>query len=117
MDLIITVKNYQHKSWLCVKPSGELDMAVADDFRARITEAMQLFGCRCLWCDFSAVSFIDSSGLGVLLGRYRELAPFGGKIIITGASESVYRLLLAGGLHKLMEIDRPLSMRYSEEGI
>ncbi|MDO4732165.1 MAG: anti-sigma factor antagonist [Bacillota bacterium] len=117
MDLIVNVKNYQRKAWLCVKPKGELDMAVADDFRKRLTEAMQFFGCRYLWCDFSAVTFIDSSGLGVLLGRYRELAPLGGKIIITGANELVYRLLLAGGLHKLMEIDRPLSMRYSEEGI
>lgn len=117
MDLIITVKNYQHKSWLCARPSGELDMAVADEFRRRITEAMQLFGCRYLWCDFSAVTFIDSSGLGVLLGRYRELAPLGGKIIITRPSEQVYRLLVAGGLHKLMEIDRPQSMRYTEEGI
>lgn len=117
MDLIVTIKNYQRKSWLCVKPGGELDMAVADEFRSRLTEAMQNFGCRFLWCDFSAVTFIDSSGLGVLLGRYRELAPLGGKIIITGASEQVYRLLVAGGLHKLMEIDRPLSLRYSEEGI
>jgi stage II sporulation protein AA (anti-sigma F factor antagonist) len=115
MDLILKVKNYQEKSWLFVRPKGELDMAVADDFRTKVCQAMRSFGCRYIWYDFSEVTFIDSSGLGVLLGRYRELAPLGGKSIITGANESVYRLLLAGGLHKLMEIDRPLSMRCAGE--
>ncbi len=117
MDLFIKIKKYQQKSWLCVKPVGELDMAVADEFRRRVSDALQSFGCRYLWCDFSAVTFIDSSGLGVLLGRYRELAPVEGKVIITGANPLIYRLLVAAGLNKLMEIDRPLEKSMAEEGI
>jgi len=110
MDLIIKIKKYQQKTWLCVRPVGELDMAVADEFRYRISDALQSFGCRYLWCDFSAVTFIDSAGLGALLGRYRELAPLDGKVIITGASPQIYRLLIAAGMHKLIEIDRPLEL-------
>ena len=40
-----------------------------------------------------------------------------GSVIITRPSEQIYRLLTAAGLHRIMEIDRPLSLRYREEGI
>ena len=115
METDIMVKKYLHKDWLWVRPRGELDMSNAGEFKFRICAAMREFGCRNLWCDFSQLTFIDSSGLGVLMSRYRELAPVSGQIIITRPTEPVYKLLLASGLHKLMEIDRPLSMKYSKE--
>lgn len=115
METDIMVKKYLHKDWLWVRPRGELDMSTAADFKFRIATAMREFGCRNLWCDFSQLTFIDSSGLGVLMSRYRELAPVAGQIIITRPTEPVYKLLLASGLHKLMEIDRPLSMKFLKE--
>lgn len=116
MRLQIKVKPYLNKSWLWVRPEAELDMASADAFRLAITKALAAYGCRNLWLDFSAVSFIDSSGLGVLLGRYRELQPLGGSIIITRPNEQVYHLLTAAGLHRIMEIDRPATLKYGKEG-
>ncbi|MBR5429119.1 MAG: STAS domain-containing protein [Firmicutes bacterium] len=110
-------KIYLNKEWLWVHPEGELDMASAEQFRGELADAMAAGGYRWLWLDMSAVTFIDSSGLGVILGRYRQLQPMGGSIIITRPSEQIYRLLTAAGLHRIMEIDRPLSLRFREEGI
>ena len=98
-------------------PEGELDMAAAERFRSELSDAMAAGGFRYLWLDMSAVTFIDSSGLGVILGRFRQLQPMGGNVIITRPNEQVYRLLIAAGLHRIMEIDRPLSLRFREEGI
>jgi len=117
MEIITKIKKYQNRDWLYLKPSGELDMASADQLKKTIIEGLAKSGCRMLWLDFALVSFIDSSGLGVLLGRYRELAPLGGKIIITHANAQVYRLLFASGLHRIMEIDRPASFKYVKEGM
>ena len=116
MKAEIKIKQYLNKSWLWVRLSAELDMAVADTFRDTLSNAMASSGCRNLWLDFSRVSFIDSSGLGVLLGRYRQLQPLGGKILITNPHEQVYRLLVASGLHRIMEIEQPQSYRLRREG-
>ena len=117
MKVEIKSKKYLNKEWLWVHPVGELDMATAEEFRSTIVYALNSGGYRCLWLDFSEVSFIDSSGLGVVLGRFRELQPLGGSVIITRPNEQVYRLLMASGLHKIMQIDRPLSIKYSKEGV
>lgn len=117
MRLEIKTKKYLHHEWVWIKPKCDLDLATADEFRAVLHRALAESGCRRLWLDFSEVDFIDSSGLGVILGRYRELQPLGGSVIISKPKQQVYRLLMAAGLHRVIEIDRPLSMKYSEEGI
>ena len=117
MKIIMKSRNYLHKEWLWAHPEGELDMAAAEQFRSELTQAMAAGGFRYLWLDMSDVTFIDSSGLGVILGRYRQLQPIGGSVIITRPSEQIYRLLTAAGLHHIMEIDRPLNLRFREEGV
>lgn len=117
MRLEIKTKKYLHRDWLWVKPKCDLDLATADEFRDTLHCALAESGCRRLWLDLSEVDFIDSSGLGVILGRYRELQPLGGGVLITKPKDQVYRLLMAAGLHRVIEIDRPLSIKYSEEGI
>lgn len=109
MRLHRQIKKISGQEWLCVKVAGELDLAVTDQFRDQLTAALQETHARNLLLDFSALDFIDSSGLGVILGRLRELAPQGGRIAISGANQQVYRLLTASGLHKVIEVDRPSS--------
>ena len=117
MRVQFKIKMYLNKEWLWVRPAGELDMATAEEFKTALVDALSAGAYRNLWLDLSTVTFIDSSGLGVILGRYRELQPLGGSIIITRPNEQVYRLLTASGLHRIIEIDRPLSLKYTQEGI
>lgn len=117
MEIISKIKKFQNKEWLYIKPIGELDMASAEKLKKAISDGLTKSGSRMLWLDFVQISFIDSSGLGVLLGRYRELAPLGGKIIITHPNAQVYRLLTASGLHRIIEIDKPASIKYAKEGL
>ena len=98
-------------------PGGGAGYGFGPQFRSELETAIAAGGYRYLWLDMAAVTFIDSSGLGVILGRYRQLQPLGGSVIITRPSEQIYRLLTAAGLHRIMEIDRPLSLRFREEGI
>ena len=117
MKIVMKSKTYLNKEWLWAHPEGELDMAASEQFRSELSQTMAAGGFRYLWLDMSDVTFIDSSGLGVILGRFRQLQPMGGSVIITRPSEQIYRLLTAAGLHRIMEIDRPLSLRYREEGV
>ena len=54
--------------------------------------------------DFSGTRFMDSSGIGVLLNRYKQIARSGGKVTIYGAGAQVLRILKMGGILKLMKL-------------
>ncbi|MCD8224820.1 MAG: anti-sigma factor antagonist [Clostridiales bacterium] len=53
--------------------------------------------------DFSNTEFMDSSGIGVLLNRYKQMKASGGKVTLYGASAQVGRVLAQSGVERLME--------------
>lgn len=54
--------------------------------------------------DFERTTFMDSSGVGVILGRYRKIACFGGKVYAVNAGSRIRRLLLLSGMENIVEI-------------
>ena len=54
--------------------------------------------------DFEKTTFMDSSGLGIIIGRYRKISCFGGKVYAINASERIGRLLRASGMSSIIEI-------------
>lgn len=53
--------------------------------------------------DFSRTEFMDSSGIGVLLNRYKQMARSGGSVTLYGVNTQVGRILTVGGINRLME--------------
>ncbi|MCD8083792.1 MAG: anti-sigma factor antagonist [Clostridiales bacterium] len=53
--------------------------------------------------DFSRTEFMDSSGIGVLLNRYKQMARSGGSVYLRGVNRHVERALAVGGVYKLMK--------------
>ncbi len=68
--------------------------------------------------DFSHTRFMDSSGIGVLFSRYKQMRASGGTVAYCGAGERVKRLLSMGGLEKLIEgyEDIETAIKGQEEG-
>ncbi len=54
--------------------------------------------------DFEDTKFMDSSGIGIILGRYKKIACFGGKVFAIHADNRIRNLLMISGLHKIVEI-------------
>lgn len=54
--------------------------------------------------DFEDTKFMDSSGIGIIMGRYKKIVCFGGRVIGIHADRQIKRILLLSGLHKVMEI-------------
>ena len=83
---------------------GELDEYCAAELRSRIDEEIRGAGAlSTLVLDLSGVSFMDSSGIGVVLGRYRLMRSLGGEIAIVGASPRVESLMRMSGVYTLIE--------------
>ena len=52
--------------------------------------------------DFSKVTFMDSSGRGVIMGRYKKALFIGGRVAVVGVSDSVNRIFTLSGLFRIM---------------
>lgn len=54
--------------------------------------------------DFGLTRFMDSSGIGMIMGRYKKINCFGGKVFVLHPDKQIKRLLLMAGLNHMVEI-------------
>lgn len=54
--------------------------------------------------DFSQTTFMDSSGIGILVGRYKKISCFGGKVYAVHTDSRIRRILLLAGVENIVEI-------------
>ncbi|HEX3032706.1 MAG TPA: anti-sigma factor antagonist [Bacillota bacterium] len=87
---------------LVARVAGELDMRVTPEFRDRLDTALENEMAGKLLLNLSEVSFIDSSGLGAILGRYKRLTQVGGKLAIAAPQPQVKRILELSGILRIM---------------
>lgn len=74
----------------CRNLKVETDLLLAENYITKIV------------FDFSGTVFMDSSGIGVLLNRYKQMERSGGKVAICGAGAQITRVLNIGGIGKLV---------------
>jgi len=96
---MMTEKNGNH---LIVYLSGEIDHCCAEKLRKEIESRLQDRSVLRLTMDFSRVSFMDSSGIGMLIGRYKTMAERGGQVFARGMQPTVKRLFCMAGLHRII---------------
>lgn len=85
--------------------SGELDHHTAAEMRNAIDSAIELNMPELLVLDFTGITFMDSSGIGLVMGRYRNLMRTGAKLHISGASPQIYKVMKLAGLERLATLD------------
>lgn len=88
---------------LLLRLNGELDMHTASMVRQAIDTEIEKRGIRTVILNFQEVEFVDSSGLGVILGRYKKLLPLGGKLKITNVPPHIYKIMELSGLPKIID--------------
>ncbi|HWQ75777.1 MAG TPA: anti-sigma F factor antagonist [Syntrophomonas sp.] len=94
----------QIRSTLVVKLTGEFDMLIAEKLRQEIDSRLDSKQVSNLIINLEKVTFIDSSGLGVIIGRYKKISLLQGHMYIVGASASVEKILMFSGINKLIPI-------------
>ncbi len=99
----MTMRKEQIGTTLVVKLSGEIDQSCAGTIREEIDRELKQCTIKNLILDFAEVSFMDSSGIGMILGRYKEIKLRGGKTMIIRIQPQVDRILELSGLKKIIE--------------
>ena len=89
-----------------VSLAGELDHYTAPEIRAQLDAILRDPCVTCLVLDMRHLSFMDSSGIGVLLGRLKIMQARGGALYVTGMQPSVERLFKLTGLQRVIGVVR-----------
>ncbi len=86
-----------------VQLEGELDHCSADRIRASLDALIADQGIKRLVIDLKKLTFMDSSGIGVIIGRYRTLSRRNGSVAVKGANPTVERIFQMSGLYQIIE--------------
>lgn len=89
---------------LIVRLCRELDDPCAARVRLRTDEWIQEGGIQGILFDFSDTVFMDSSGIGMMIGRYKKMKALGGFIGVTKVGRNINRIMEISGLYKIIEV-------------
>ena len=92
---------------ICAHIKGEVDHHNAPEIRGMIDDAIIMNDAqKTVVLDFSGVTFMDSSGVGLVMGRYRLASSRGKKITVNNLSERDYRIMKMSGIERLATINK-----------
>lgn len=80
---------------------GELDHHSAAVIRKKIDSKAEMLKPRTLELDYSGVQFMDSSGIGLIMGRYRQMSLMGGEVKVTNVPPHLKKIFSLSGIETL----------------
>lgn len=86
------------------KIMGELDHHTAREIREIIDRTLNKAVIKLLVLDFSNVTFMDSSGIGLIMGRYKLISQMGGEVVIACPPAFIRKVLQISGISKIAKI-------------
>jgi len=89
--------------YMIITMDRELDHHNAEQIRKLVDKYICSGNVKNIIFDFENTEFMDSSGIGVIVGRYKMVSPLNGKISVVNIGPSVDRIFLLSGLYKLVE--------------
>ena len=87
---------------LIALPKCEIDHHSANSLRSQVDAAFEKSACKHIVFDFSQVSFMDSSGIGMIIGRYKTAEKRGGQLALANMSDDIARIYQISGLAKIV---------------
>ncbi|HEY3872988.1 MAG TPA: STAS domain-containing protein [Actinocrinis sp.] len=90
-------------AYAVVEARGELDVYTAGSLRSALTE-LDAAGRNLLAVDMAEVTFMDSSGLGVLIGGVKRARACGGALVLAATPDSIRRTLRITGVLRVMPV-------------
>ncbi|MCH6268382.1 MULTISPECIES: anti-sigma F factor antagonist [Neobacillus] len=90
---------------LLIRLSGELDHHTADELREKASSVIENNGIRHIVLNLAQLTFMDSSGLGVILGRYKQIKQVHGEMVVCAISPAIQRLFDMSGMFKIIKME------------
>ena len=94
----------KRRGTVTVRLSGDLDHNTAAQIREELDRLIDDPGVRRLVFDLSELGFMDSSGIGVIMGRYKLIYLLGGEVWAVHANERMKKILTMSGVTRIIQI-------------
>ena len=91
---------------LIFKIIEELDHHVVEKMRRKADNEIERYIPRKVIFDFNKVTFMDSAGIGLILGRYKTISILGGNLEVINAKETINKILIMSGINKIININK-----------
>lgn len=110
----MNLKFSNEKDALIMSVSGEIDHRYATQIRNEADRQIVTYPDKKLVIDLTEVTFMDSSAIGVIIGRYKLVMSVGGSIAIVSSNETLGRILEMSGIRKIIPIYASLAEALSQ---
>lgn len=94
---------------LTVALTGEIDHHCAKKYIQAISGKIEAYNPRICILDFCDVTFMDSSGIAVVINALRSMAKLNGRLVLTGLHAQPMKVFRTSGIDKLVEIKEEVS--------
>ena len=91
---------------LLLKITEEIDHHAVEKIRRKADFEIEKHIPRKVVFDFTNVTFMDSAGIGLILGRYKSISSLGGSLEVINATETVNKILIMSGINKIININK-----------
>ena len=89
---------------LYLRFEGEFDQNSVSKIKYKIVELIEKYRIKYLVFNFRKLKFMDSSGIGFIIGRYNFLKKNNGKVFICSMNDQIRRIVMLSGLSKICVI-------------
>ena len=95
---------FEEDKLLVFKITDEIDDFSVQKIRRRADYEIERFMPKRVVFDFDSVTFMDSAGIGLIIGRYKFVNMLGGKLELTNLTQSVKRIFEMSGILKIIPV-------------
>lgn len=98
------IKYSSRDKLLLVKITEEIDHHTTEKIRRKVDNEITRFMPRKVLFDFGRVTFMDSAGIGMIIGRYKMVKMLGGTVEMTNVKKSIQKVFEMCGVLKIIPI-------------
>ena len=113
------ISEYKKESrTLILRVTEEIDQCVADRIRRKLDNEIEIYSPKKVIFDFGGIEFMDSSGIGMVLGRYKLVKMLGGNFEIVNVNKRLKKIFDMSGVSRIIDIKEDLGKETEKnEGI
>ena len=101
--------SYLQDGRLTVSLTGEIDHHCAKQYIGAVTAKLEAYTPKVCVLDFQDVTFMDSSGIAVVINALRQMRAIGGQLMLAGLREQPLKVFRTSGIDKLVKIKEAVS--------
>ena len=97
----LSVYYFMRKNSLFIRMNGEMDQESVGNLKDKLIQIIKEKKVKNIVINLKELTFLDSTGIGIIIGRYNQLKLRGGKVILCSINKNIERIILLSGLPRI----------------